>query len=425
MEKSKKNKVKLVPGSILILIGTILLLSGIRQGLLFILMGGLFVYSYSKTKRKIEEEVKEEEDNKGKDLKSPIFRKIWNKNKSELIKLNHFLLNTPKGKRGVTEVSKSNVGTTTSGYIDYHINIRNKETWYGISINDITHDPWTRVKRKKIQFYGNKPVSKYEHLPEYEGSWNTKETGTIFKIKEKERLNWIIKNIDKSDFGISDYFENQDNKVLTKKNKITTFFNKNKITLEGKDFEVLLKKHQTKIIDIDRNYIKQFVKVSSYLRTKNLNILTIFNLVKKTKTIEDFELYEGFLKNEVYLFNLVLFNSLNMIISLIEDEMITFYEIYDMFDKLNIFDSNWEIEVSQKLENIDTKLDELINSIDKMSMKLTLQLQQLFIENEKTNRILSEELKSINSSIDSNGLLQLISTYQLYKINKNTKNLRG
>ena len=105
--------------------------------------------------------------------------------------------------------------------------------------------------------------------------------------------------------------------------------------------------------------------------------------------------------------------------------MITFYEIYDMFDKLNIFDSNWEIEVSQKLENIDTKLDELINSIDKMSMKLTLQLQQLFIENEKTNRILSEELKSINSSIDSNGLLQLISTYQLYKINKNTKNLRG
>ena len=49
---------------------------------------------------------------------------------------------------------------------------------------------------------------------------------------------------------------------------------------------------------------------------------------------------------------------------------------------------------------------------------------KLIFENEKTNRILSEELKSINSSIDSNGLLQLISTYQLYKINKNTKSLR-
>ncbi len=35
-----------------------------------------------------------------------------------------------------------------------------------------------------------------------------------------------------------------------------------------------------------------------------------------------------------------------------------------------------------------------------------------------------EELKSINSSIDSNGLLHLLSTYQLYKINKNTKSLR-
>jgi hypothetical protein len=417
MEKSKKNKVKLVPGSLLIFFGTITLLSGIRQGLLFILMGGLFVYSYSKTKRKIEKEEKgpSNEENKYSNLKSPIFRKIWNKKKSELIKLLYFLLNMKSKDYGNIEVIKFQPKDSEWGILDEcFIQIRNKDTWYGITINDITHDPYKKNKRNKIQFIGTKST---EEL--YDGSLNT------FNLKEKERLNWIIKNIDKSDFGISDYFENQDNKVLTKKNKITTFFNKNKITLEGKDFEVLLKKHQTKIIDIDRNYIKQFVKVSNYLRTKNLNILTIFNLVKKTKTIEDFELYEGFLKNEVYLFNLVLFNSLNMIISLIEDEMITFYEIYDMFDKLNIFDSNWEIEVSQKLENIDTKLDELINSIDKMSMKLTLQLQQLFLENEKTNRILSEELKSINSSIDSNGLLQLISTYQLYKINKNTKNLKG
>lgn len=113
-----------------------------------------------------------------------------------------------------------------------------------------------------------------------------------------------------------------------------------------------------------------------------------------------------------------------MIVSLIEDEMITFYEIYDMFDKLNIFDSNWEIEVSKKLENIDNKLDDLIFSIDRMNMNITLQLQQISLENVKTNMILNKELKSIKSSIDGNGLLHLISTYQLYKINKNTKSLR-
>ena len=95
-----------------------------------------------------------------------------------------------------------------------------------------------------------------------------------------------------------------------------------------------------------------------------------------------------------------------------------------MFDKLNIFDSNWEIEVSKKLENIDNKLDDLIVSIDRMNMNITLQLQQISLENVKTNMILNKELKSIKSSIDGNGLLHLISTYQLYKINKNTKSLR-
>jgi len=41
------------------------------------------------------------------------------------------------------------------------------------------------------------------------------------------------------------------------------------------------------------------------------------------------------------------------------------------------------------------------------------------------NNSLSRELQGINSSIDTNNLLTGIQTYQTYKINKNTKSLRG
>ena len=37
---------------------------------------------------------------------------------------------------------------------------------------------------------------------------------------------------------------------------------------EGNEFNLLLKKHQKRIIEVDRNYVQQFVKVSSYLRNK-------------------------------------------------------------------------------------------------------------------------------------------------------------
>ena len=52
-----------------------------------------------------------------------------------------------------------------------------------------------------------------------------------------------------------------------------------------------------------------------------------------------------------------------MITSLIKDDLITFYEIHESFDKLNMFNSNWEKEVSQKLTKIDYSLKDLIYSI--------------------------------------------------------------
>ena len=194
--------------------------------------------------------------------------------------------------------------------------------------------------------------------------------------------------------------------------------------VEGNDFSLLLKKHQKSIIEIDRTYVQQFVKVSSYLKTKKNNVQLIFNSIKDTSNEEELNEYVGILKNEIHSYSLILFNSLNMIVSLVEDDMITFYEIHDSFDKLNIFNSNWESEVSQKLSNIGDGLSDLMYSIEEMGENIAFEIGHLSSVTEESNQMVSKQLEEIDSSLKFNNLLTGIQTYQMYKINKNTKGLR-
>ena len=195
--------------------------------------------------------------------------------------------------------------------------------------------------------------------------------------------------------------------------------------IEGNDFNTLLKKHQKSIVEVDRNYVQQFVKVSSYLKTKKGNVQSIFNSIKDTPNQEVLNEYVEILKGEIHTYNLILFNSLNMIVSLVEDDMITFYEIHEMFDTLNMFDSKHEKDVSQKLTNIGDGLESLMYEIRDMGNKISNSIEQLSYVTEESTRMLNNSLGEINSSLDTNNLLTMIQTYQTYKINKNTKSLRG
>lgn len=222
----------------------------------------------------------------------------------------------------------------------------------------------------------------------------------------------------------------------------------------GDDFMNLLKKHQKTIIEHDKDYIKNFIQVSNYLKTKRENIQFQFQKISTSKNINDLKDCVGVLKNQIDTFNLLNYNSLLMIISVVDSDLITFNEIYLTFDKLNIFNSNWEKEVSNKLKNMDLKLGDLIYSINKMELSIVNEIMKMSIMNQlhlkrvnnsivqgndiinesfsnlneslsSLNSSLSSNLKSIDSNIKVNNLLNVISTYQTYKINKNTKSLRG
>ena len=194
--------------------------------------------------------------------------------------------------------------------------------------------------------------------------------------------------------------------------------------VEGNDFDKLLKKYQKSILKIDRNYIQKFVKISTYLKLKKENIQSIFNSIKYTQDQVELNEYVDILKDEIHMYNLILFNSLNMIVSLVKDDLITFYEIYEIFDNINMFDSKYEKDVSQKLTNIGDGLRGLMFEIRDMGNKISNSIQELSYVTKETTSMLKNSLGEINSSLDTNNLLTMIQTYQTYKINQNTKSLR-
>jgi hypothetical protein len=197
--------------------------------------------------------------------------------------------------------------------------------------------------------------------------------------------------------------------------------------IDGESFNKLLNKHQQSISEIDKNYIQKFVKISIYLKTKKKNTQQLFESIKETKSGNELEELLNLLKNQINTYELLVFHSISMITSLVENDLITFYEIYESLDQLGIFNSNWENEVSNKLSDIGDGIQDLIYSIDKMEYNIVNSLENLTYLTQDSfsdlNKSITSQLSSIDSSINFNNLLTGIQTYQMYKINQNTKRI--
>jgi hypothetical protein len=201
------------------------------------------------------------------------------------------------------------------------------------------------------------------------------------------------------------------------------------LDLNDNEFFDLFTKNQKIVSDIDKNYIHKFVKISNYIKLKKANTQNIFESIKIIDNQEELQSIIGLLRNQIHSYELLIFHSINMIGALVSQDLITFYEIYESFDKLEIFNSDWENKVSKKLSKIEDKLDDLMYSIHKMEQNIILELGNLNYTNqksyEKLNESVTEQLEEIGSSLKINNLLNGLQTYQLYKINKNTKTFLG
>ena len=258
---------------------------------------------------------------------------------------------------------------------------------------------------------------------------NKKKDKQLKQVSEREKLS---KKLDE-ERGLKLKLE-EDSKLTILKNQFILKYDKDEngtidLVEEKDEINILLNKHQKIIVEkgkeYNQNYIQQFIKVSNYLKDKRKNIQLIFESLKNEGDLKSFEYYVEVLDDDIHSYNLILFNSLNLIVFLIDDNQITFYQIYEMFDTLNMFDSKHEKDISQKLTNIGDNLKNLMDEVSRMGDKITNAIGELTYVTEESNNQLNEQLNEIDSTLKVGNLISTINTYQNYKNNKNTKNLRG
>lgn len=203
-----------------------------------------------------------------------------------------------------------------------------------------------------------------------------------------------------------------------------------KIEIETTDaLDQLLRKYQADIIKIDRSYIQNFVKTSQFLKTKRENILKIYRFLKSVDDISSLNESYEILKDEKYKYDLILLHSLTMLSSLVDEDMITFYEAYELFDKFGIFNSQWENETSKKLDGLQeignrlgAILVEILHQTQKMEASIVGAINNLTYVTEsnfqKLNSSLSNKLTAIDSKLRTANLISAIQVYQTYRLTK-------
>jgi peptidoglycan hydrolase CwlO-like protein len=204
---------------------------------------------------------------------------------------------------------------------------------------------------------------------------------------------------------------------------------------------------------------KQEICIAKVLEESDLIFTTNISKFYFSKEEEDIvKDIDKTLYDELNTYKTMLFHSMSMVVSAKKGDLITFFEIYEVFDKLGVFDSNWENEVSNKLSEVSNKLSDVTNKLSEISNKLSEVSNKLsnlqtgigvLIQsiNRMNDEIVGElislnyvmessigslensvnyELQGIKSSVNFNNLLTSVNTYQLSKLNsRSNKQLRG
>lgn len=174
------------------------------------------------------------------------------------------------------------------------------------------------------------------------------------------------------------------------------------------DLDKIIETNISKIIEIDKKHVLHFAQVSDYLKKNKNNLQLIFESILKQTNKKDVEESIELLREQIDAYKLFLFHSLNMIAAINNDDLYTFSKIYIAFDKLNIFNSNHQNELTQKLIDLNEELSSLIKSFNSFEKSMVKELNSLNLTIKSKFKDLSESLSNnlmaIDQSIQSNTL---------------------
>lgn len=180
--------------------------------------------------------------------------------------------------------------------------------------------------------------------------------------------NWVIKNIDVEDLKSKLIQDFQSNNLVKLSEGLQANFNR----LEGK-------------------------RPTGFNASFD-NLLSVGHVFKGT--------YENYNKTLEYYKNI----AKTMIIFYLNDNKISYFEIHQAFEKLGVFDSTWQKNLMSKMSNIESNLNRISLDLTQMNSNF----EQLINQSEK----ITNELQAINNSVKTGNMIQAISAYQSWRINR-------
>jgi len=286
-------------------------------------------------------------------------------------------------------------------------------------------------------------------LVDIDNHLDQKESESLERIKEIIGVSLSLK-----EFDFKNYL---DSKLIEYSIK-----NDDKFINSPSELKKLIIDNQKLIFEIDKKYVHDFLKIHTFLKIKNEQVLRTFkSLNENTLTKKTIDSISLLLFEQLNSYNTIYYYSLNMIVSLLNEDLFTFYQVYDEFDELGVFKNKFEREMSESFSDLKDKMDELktdvvkklsiienqlekvIQGINQVNENLSnivsnlVQIEQSISDGfnslnhnlqnnfDTLNKNLNNGLNNINSTVSAGNLINAIGVYQTYKINKNTKSLRS
>lgn len=251
------------------------------------------------------------------------------------------------------------------------------------------------------------------------------------KFKKVDELNENIEELEKiSVLEINDFKEiiiENEKKIIEKGNEsqLFIFLKLDSFLKEYQNQIVKDKEELRKLIDVDslKNKIKNDSKRNEIDKLQENLQSNLAKMEGKNPTGFDANLEALFkngsllkisMENQIKTLEFYKNMSIAMTTFYLDDKKIRYYEIYEAFEKLGVFDSTWQKNVLNKLDRIEIRLTHINNQLT--------ELNQNFVSLVESSQNLATELKEINSNIVTNNMLQAITAYQTWRINKSKKN---
>lgn len=167
--------------------------------------------------------------------------------------------------------------------------------------------------------------------------------------------------------------------------------------IESTHMDKLIELNQVKIRKIEKlenkTYIPDLVKINLFLNNYQKGLVNDYNEIQSSVESLEYKNTLDIFNRDFNFYKILISNLIIMVDSIVNDNLIKYYKIREMFDKISIFESNYEKKLISELVGVRNVTRELID--------VTYQSQQ----------IISNQLESIDVSIQ-------VATDEIGDINK-------